>query len=149
MTGVDVSQLQDGSFMLDQKAYVDNFIDPAEIKRERRKTPEVSVTEQEKSTLQSLWGAMQWPCTRKESVRVSVLRSSLPVATAGTLMKSNRILKEMKSDLVELPVHAHRNEKLAVVVWSDAAWPPGKTCPQLLVSQELRQRESCKVEGMV
>ena len=28
----------------------------------------------------------------------------------------------MKSDLVELRVHAHRNEKLAVVVWSDAAW---------------------------
>ena len=28
----------------------------------------------------------------------------------------------MKSDLVKLRVHAHRNEKLAVVVWSDAAW---------------------------
>ena len=38
------------------------------------------------------------------------------------MMKSNRRLKEMNSDLVELRVHAHRNEKLAVVVWSDAAW---------------------------
>ena len=47
MTGVDVSQLQDGSFVMDQKAYVDN-IDPAEIKPERRKTPEASVTEREK-----------------------------------------------------------------------------------------------------
>ena len=53
---------------------------------------------------------------------MSMLQSSLPVTTVGTLMKSNRILKEMKSDLVELRVHAHRNEKLAVVVWSDAAW---------------------------
>ena len=51
-----------------------------------------------------------------------MLQSSLPVATVGTLMKSNRILKEVKSDLVELRVHAHRNEKLTVVVWSDAAW---------------------------
>ena len=37
-------------------------------------------------------------------------------------MKSYRILKEMKSDKVEIRVHAHRDEKLAVVVWSDAAW---------------------------
>ena len=51
-----------------------------------------------------------------------MLQSSLPVATVGTLMTTIRILKEMKSDLVELRVHAHRNEKLAVVVWSDAAW---------------------------
>ena len=53
---------------------------------------------------------------------MSMLQSSLPVATVGTLIKSNRILKEMKSDLVELRVHAHRNEKSAVVVWSEAAW---------------------------
>ena len=37
-------------------------------------------------------------------------------------MKSNRILKEMKSDHVEIRVHAHLNEKLAVEVWSYAAW---------------------------
>ena len=124
MTGVDVSQLQDGSFLMDQKAYVDN-IDPAEINPERRKTPEASVTEREKSSLRGLWGAMQWPCTQTDAKRacaISMLQSSLPVATVGTLMKSNRILKEMKSDLVEIRVHAHRNEKLAVVSWSDAAW---------------------------
>ena len=39
---VDVSQLQDGSFVM---AYVDS-IDPADIKSERGKTPEASVTEQ-------------------------------------------------------------------------------------------------------
>ena len=60
MTGVDVSQLQDGSFFMDQKAYLDN-IDPAEINPERRKAPEASVTEREKSTLRRLWGPMQWP----------------------------------------------------------------------------------------
>ena len=37
-------------------------------------------------------------------------------------MKSSRILKEMMSDLFEIPVHAHREEQLAVVIWSDAAW---------------------------
>ena len=48
MTGVDVSQLQDRSFVMDQKANVDK-IDPAEIKPARRKTPEASVTERENS----------------------------------------------------------------------------------------------------
>ena len=63
-----------------------------------------SVTEQEKTTLRGLWGAMQWPCTQRDAKRacaVSVPQSSLPIATVGTLMKSNRILKEMKADLVE------------------------------------------------
>ena len=78
-----------------------------------------------------------------------MLQSALPVATVGTLMKSNRILKEIKSDIVKLRVDAHRNEKLAVLVWSDAAWA-GKTCPQPLVSsQELRQHESCKADDTV
>ena len=55
---------------------------------------------------------------RKKSMR----RVSVTIfASSGTLMKSIRILKEMRSDLVELRVHAHRNEKLAVVVWSGAA----------------------------
>ena len=77
------------------------------------------------STLRGLWGAMQWPCTQTDAKRVcavSMLQSSPPVATVRTLMKSNRILEEMKSDMVEIRVHAHRDEKLAVVVWSDAAW---------------------------
>ena len=46
-----------------------------------------------------------------------MLRSSLPTASVGTLMKSLRVLEEMKADLVELRVHARRHEKLAVVVW--------------------------------
>ena len=120
MTGVDVSQSQVGSFLMDQKAYVDN-IDPSEINPERRKTPEAAVTEREKSTLPGFWGATQWPCTQMDAKRacaVSMLQSSLPVAT---MMKSNRILREMKSVLLEIRVHSHRDEKSAVVVWSDAA----------------------------
>ena len=59
-------------------------------------------------------------------------------------MKSNRTLKEMKSDLVELRVHAHRNEKLAVVVWSGGAWANQKDLSSTLCffSGKLRQRES-------
>ena len=111
-------------FLDGQKAYVDN-IDPGEINPERRKTPEAAVTEREKSTRRGLWGAMQWPCTHTDAKRagaVSMLQSSLSAATVGTMMKSNRILKVSKSDLLEIRAHAHRDEKLAVVIWSDAAW---------------------------
>ena len=41
-------------------------------------------------------------------------------------MKSKRVLKEMKYDLVEVGVQAHHIAKLAVVVWSDAAWASRK-----------------------
>ena len=72
---------------------------------------------------------------------MSMLQSSLPVATVRNLMNSNRMFKKMKSDMVEKRVHAHRDEKLAVVVWSVTAWPTGKTCQPLLDSdQKERQR---------
>ena len=90
VTGVDVSQLEDGSFIVDQTASV-NDIDPAESNPERQKTP---VTEREKSTLRALWGSMQWPCTQTEAQRacaVSVLQSSLSVTAVGTLMKRDEV----------------------------------------------------------
>ena len=37
-------------------------------------------------------------------------------------MKTNKVLKEMKDDTLEVKVHGHAGEQLAVVVWSDAAW---------------------------
>ena len=64
---------------MDQEAYVEN-VHPAEIKLERRKTPDASVTEQEKSLERPL-AAMQWPCTQTDAKRafaVSMLHSSLP-----------------------------------------------------------------------
>ena len=104
MTGVDVSQLQGVSFVMNQKACVG-------IRDRTRKNPRCEVSEERCNG-----------CTQTDAKRtcaVSMLQSSLPAATAGTLLKSNRVLKEMKSDLVELRVH--RDGKLAVVVWSDAA----------------------------
>ena len=132
---------------MDQKAYVGN-IDPAEIKH-RRKTPEASVTEQENI---HLWG-MQWPCTQTDAKRacaVSMLQSSLPVARVGTLMKSNRTLKEMKLNLVDY--ECTHIAKRSWLWWSGQMQhgSTGKTCPQRLVSfEELRQHESCKAEDMV
>ena len=152
MTSVDVSQLQDVSFLMDQEAYVDN-IDPAEINPERRETPEAVVTKREKSSPRDLWRAMQWPCTQTDAKRacaVSMLQSSLPGATVATTMKSNRILREMQSDLLEIRVHAHRGEKLAVLIWSDAAWANRKDLSSTLgFFQESRQHESCKVANSV
>ena len=137
MTTVDVSQLQDVSFLMDQEAYVDN-IDPAEINPERRETPEAAVTKREKSSPRGLWRA------------VSMLQSSLPGETVATTMKSNRILREMQSDLLEIRVHAHRGEKLAVLIWSDAAWANRKDLSSTLgFFQESRQHESCKVANSV
>ena len=64
MTVVDVSQLQDRSFLVDQKVHVDN-IDPAEINPELRKTPEAAVTERQKSTLRGLWGTYSGRALRR------------------------------------------------------------------------------------
>ena len=70
-----------------------------------------------------------------------MLHSCLPTETVGTLMKTNRVLKEMKADLVELWVHAHRKEKLAAVIWSDTAWANRTR------SQDIANLASLKIEG--
>ena len=59
-------------------------------------------------------------CTQtdaKKTCAVSLLQSSLPRPTVGTLVGSSRIHEEMKADLVDV-----ETQKLAVVVWSAAAW---------------------------
>ena len=55
-------------------------------------------------------------------------------------MKSNRVLKEMMADLVELRVHTQRDEKLAVV-WPDAAWANRKGH---VINSRFLFSESCK-----
>ena len=83
------------------------------------------ILNEKNKTSRNFWGAMQWPCTQtgaKRACDLSILQSSLPEATVRNLMKSNRIFKETKSDMMEIRVQAHCDEKLALVVWSDAAW---------------------------
>ena len=72
MTGVDVTQPRDHSFVMDQKAYVDN-IDPAETEPERRKIRDAAIAESEKSMLRGIWGSMQWPCTQTDAKRACSL----------------------------------------------------------------------------
>ena len=120
MIGVDVSQLQDGSFMKDQKAYEEN-IDPAEIKPERWKTPEAAATERETFTLsgERCNGRAQTDAKKRSMRRVKVA----VVASSSNSWHVDEIQSNTQGDEVRsLRVHAHRNEKLAVVVWSDAAW---------------------------
>ena len=126
-------------------------IDLAGINPERRKTPEASVTEREKIQRCELSvRAMPWPCTQTDAKRacalVSMFQSSLPVATVGTLMKSNRILQGDAGQKYEC---THIRNARSWLWWS-VSGQQERLVPQLLVSsQELQQRESCKVEDMV
>ena len=107
-------------------------------------------------SLRDLCGTMPWSCNQMDAKRacaMTMLQSSLTVATVRNLMKSNRIFKEMKSDMRRKyeRVHAHRDEKLAVVVWSVAAMGQQE---RLVIHfwfpfQKGRQREPCKMEDLV
>ena len=46
-----------------------------------------------------------------------MLQSSLPTATVGTIMNTNKVLHEMKNDTLEVKVHGHSDDQLAVVIW--------------------------------
>ena len=97
MTGVDVSHLHDGSFLMDQKA----------CGRHRSSGNQFRVTEDargicDRTKKSTLRGLCESDAMAVHSRAVSMLQSSLPMATVGTLMKSNRIFKELKLDLVEI-----------------------------------------------
>ena len=92
-TGIRMSQWDDGSIEMDQKAYVEG-IDPIHVPRDRRKEPNVSVSEEERRSFRQLIGSLQYAAvhTRADlSAKVSELQSSVNTATVASLLEGNRV----------------------------------------------------------
>lgn len=124
-TGIQLEQLADFSIRASQSDYVHN-IHPIDIGRSRRQTPEVEVTEVEKSKLRGLVGSLQYAVTHTRpdiAAKLGEVQGAISRATIQTLLQANKVLREAQEQahvsVTFLPIQPDR---LTFVAFGDASF---------------------------
>ncbi|CAE7378923.1 RE1, partial [Symbiodinium pilosum] len=123
--GVRVQRQPDGGFQLDQRHYVE-AIPAIPISRERRRQKHEVTSNQEKSQLRALLGALSWHVGQvgfKYSAHVGLSLSEVTHSTVESLEQANKLLQAVRIDSkVPLRIHAFSDTtKLSMVSWVDAS----------------------------
>ena len=98
-TGLDIEQLPDRSIRVNQSRYV-HKINPINIPKIRRATPESPITDLELHQLRGLCGSLQYAAVHSRpdiATKVACLQKGIPKATVETLLEGNRVLREAQS----------------------------------------------------
>ena len=126
--GIRYRQLGDGSIELCQKGYVEH-IEPIQVQRHRRKTPQAPVTESERQCLRQLCGSLQYAAVQTRPdicAKVGLLQSAIPRAHIEDLLEANRVLLEAKNHPVTILVVPIPEDQVAFCGFSDASFETKK-----------------------
>ena len=123
--GVQISRQSDGSFELSQKQYLEG-IAPIPVSRDRRRTKHEPTTDQEKTQLRGLLGALSWHVGQvgyKFAAYVGLSLSEVPNSCVEHLEKANALLHQAKQEsLVPMRIHSFSaKDTLTLVAWCDAS----------------------------
>lgn len=123
--GVLIECKDDGSFHLSQPAYLEK-ISEINLSSSRRKDTNAVTSEQEKTALRAVLGALSWHAQQVAphySAEVGLLLSDVTVSTVETIHQTNKLLQRAKMRRNhKLIVHAHPKEvPLGLFCWADAA----------------------------
>ena len=123
--GVAVKRQPDGSFELSQKHYLDN-VSEIQISRDRRRQKHDPTTDEEKSKLRALLGALSWHVGQvgyKHSAHVSLALSEIPGSTVEQIDQANKLLYVLRQEAkVPMKIHAFSPDtKLCLTAWCDAS----------------------------
>ena len=124
--GCHIQQAKDFSIRIDQNDYTDRWIEEIEIKPERLKQEKSEATPQEVSQLRGLIGSAAWRASQTSpqyQADIGLLLSEIPYATVGTLLRANKLVREMKRTPQSLlfPSWGLEWRQLAILVWADAS----------------------------
>ena len=123
-TGIKLHQWDDMSIEMDQRDYVES-IDPINVPRDRRRTPDAQVTAEEKQRYRQLIGSLQYAAvhTRADlSAKVGELQSAVNQARVSHLLEANRVLQEAKQHPVSLMIVPINEADLTFCAFSDASF---------------------------
>ena len=149
-TGIYFKQWDDGSIEYDQRSYIEK-IEPISIGKSRRLQPTAPVTEDERRSLRSLVGALQYAAvhTRPDlSAKIGEIQAVVTKATVGDLILGNKVLHEAKTHPVSLMVLPIQPDHVTLCAFSDASFLSGKnsnahqgtlifvTSPEILANQK-------------
>lgn len=123
--GVQVTQRQDGSFVLNHSDYC-TTIEPIKIDKKRHDNDRC--TEDEKQQLRGVLGALQWRAYQsgpQHGARLSQLQSQLASPTIQTIHETNKLVREVYNQRhIGLTYHRLQTPNpldITFVAWSDAA----------------------------
>ena len=157
-TGIHIHQDHNGDISLDQQDYI-NDIPPIDIPRERRKTPEAKINNEELQKLRGLIGSLQYAATNTRpdlSCKLSLLQARVTCATINDLLQGNRILNEAKRfSETAIRVQALPLQELRFLSFSDAAFATRekahsqKGCVILATTETIDKTQSALVSPLL
>ena len=127
-TGINFRQWDDYSIEYDQISYIEK-ISPISIDKGRKLQPNAPVTPEERSSLRSLVGALQYAAVHSRpdlSAKVGELQSAVCKATVEELITANKVLHEAKSNKVSLMVLPINPKAVTYCAFSDASFLSNK-----------------------
>ena len=137
--GVTVTQHSDFSITLDQQEFVSD-LQEIKLSRDRSRQVTAETSDYEKHQLRAVLGALSWFTGQtgfQFSSDVGILLSSVSTSQVETILRTNKLIRDVKDNPGELRIHAFPDAKrLELVCWADAAWanrPDGKSSTEGIV----------------
>lgn len=157
-TGIQLKQEVNGDISLNQQGYI-NDINPINVTRDRRKTPEAPITQQELQDLRGLIGSLQYAATNTRpdlSCRLSLLQAKVTCATVSDLLNGNRLWNDAKRfSNTEVKIQSLSPNKVRFLSFSDAAFATRekahsqKGCLILATTDEIDEIKSSQVSPLI
>ena len=123
--GVRITQHADFSITLDQEEFVSD-IQEIKISRDRARHLSQETSDFEKHQLRAVLGSLSWFTGQTGfpySSDVGILLSNITNSTVETIVKTNKLVRDVKANPGQLQVHAFAGaSRLEAVCWADAAW---------------------------
>ena len=125
--GCRIQQMADFSIKVDQQEYSSKWIDEVKLSPQREKEVKSTATPSEVSQLRGLIGSVAWRSSQTSpqfQADANLLLSEVPLATVGTIIRANKLVREMKrtaDQVLIFPSWGREWTDLAVVVWADAS----------------------------
>lgn len=125
-TGCRVRQETNGLIRVDQQEYTEKWIDEINLTPEQSQQLKSAATEREVSALRGAIGTVAWRASQtapQYMADAGLLLSEIPFATVNTIVRTNKLIREMKRESGQCIVFHPWNEdwrQIAVVAWADA-----------------------------
>ena len=124
--GCHILQFADGSLRVDQQTYVEKWLDEIPLSKERQKQLKSSLTPNEISQLRGAIGTIAWKSAQTGphfQADAGILLSEIPYANVNTILKTNKIIRELKREAhqgLTFPCWKRHWRDLVAVTWCDA-----------------------------
>ena len=108
--------------VLSQDGFIDGRLEEMEVTRERRRSPELYATEEERGNYRSVVGSLQWLATQSRpdlAFETNQLQKRVADLRVGDLIRANRAVKEAKRHRMQI-VFEDLGRDAHLVVYSDA-----------------------------